>query len=75
VALILKNDVIVEATVVPLATRPVSVKMQGQFISGFKTLVIGKKLDEVVLDKVSGSSLTPKGWNDAVAKIQAQAKV
>jgi hypothetical protein len=29
----------------------------------------------VKLDKVSGSSLAPKGFNDAIEKIKAEAKV
>ncbi len=75
VTLVLENDIITDVTVNPLATLPISVNMQGQFIAGVKEQVLGKKLNEVNLTKVSGSSLTPKGWNDAVAKIQAQAKV
>lgn len=71
----LKDDVIVSAEVKSLATRPISVKVQGIFIENFKPLVIGKNINDVVLDKVSGSSLTPKGWNDAIEKIKAVAKV
>ena len=74
VSLVLKDDVIVDATVKSLATLPASVNWQGKFVSGVKEQVVGKKLSEVNLTKVSGSSLTPKGWNDAVAKIQVQAK-
>ncbi|MFZ2621338.1 MAG: hypothetical protein WAX85_00025 [Minisyncoccia bacterium] len=74
VALTLKDDVITDATITPLATRGNSVKFQGIFVSNFRPLVIGKKIDEVQLDKVSGSSLTPKGFNDALAKIKTQAK-
>ncbi len=74
VTLTIKDDIITDATVISLATRPESKLNQGKFLSGYKLLVVGKKLDEVVLTKVSGSSLTPKGWNDAVAKIQTQAK-
>lgn len=74
VTLVLKDDVIVDATVKALATLPASVNWQGKFISGVKAEVVGKKLSEVTLTKVSGSSLTPKGWNDAVAKIMVQAK-
>lgn len=74
VTLVLKDDVIVDATVKALATLPASVNWQGKFVSGVKAEVVGKKLSEVTLTKVSGSSLTPKGWNDAVAKIMVQAK-
>ena len=47
----------------------------GLFASGFKALVVGKKITDVNLDKVSGSSLTSGGWNEAITKIEAQAKV
>lgn len=55
------------------ATNPTSQKFQGQFSGGYKELVMGKKIDEVKLDKVSGSSLTPMGFNDAIEKIKAEA--
>ena len=74
VSLTLKDDLIVDATVVPQATRPNSVKYQGLFESGYKAFVVGKSIDSVLLTKVSGSSLTPKGFNDAVAQIKVSAK-
>ncbi len=74
VTVVLKNDVITDVTVKSLATVDASKNWQGKFIGGVKAEVVGKKLSEVNLTKVSGSSLTPKGWNDAVAKIQVQAK-
>jgi uncharacterized protein with FMN-binding domain len=74
VKLTLKDGVITDAVVESLATRPESKAMQAKFISGYKTLVVGKKIDDVMLDKVSGSSLSPIGFNDAVAQIKVQAK-
>jgi uncharacterized protein with FMN-binding domain len=74
VTVTLADGVITDASVVSDAFRPESKMMQGQFISGFKAQVVGKKITDVKLTKVSGSSLTPKGWNDAIAKIQAQAQ-
>ncbi len=71
----LKGDVIVDAKAEPQAFRPNSIKFQGIFTANFKPLVVGKKISEVQLTKVSGSSLTPKGFNDALAKIKVQAKV
>ncbi len=73
VTLTIKDDVIVDANVVSTTTHPTSKLMQAKFISGYKPLVIGKKIDDVVLTKVSGSSLTPVGFNNAVAKIKVQA--
>lgn len=74
VTITLQSGVIVDAKVERRATRPTSVKMQTAFESGFSAMVIGKNIDEVELDKVSGSSLTPKGFNEALVEIKAQAQ-
>jgi hypothetical protein len=71
--LTLKDGVITEANFLPKAERPMSLRFQNQFATGYKELVVGKKIDEVNLTKVSGSSLTPKGFNDAVAQIKVEA--
>ena len=74
VSLTLKDGKIADVSVEPGATRPNPVKYQGLFVANYKPLVIGKNIDEVTLDVVSGSSLTPQGFNDALAKIKTQAK-
>ena len=73
VKITLKNNIITDATVTSLATNPKSVFMQGMFVSNYKPLFVGKNIDEVHLTKSSGSSLTPIGFNDALAKIKADA--
>ena len=73
VTITLKDGVITESSVETKATRPNSVKFQGIFAENYKPLVDGKKIDEVKLDKVSGSSLSPKGFNDALEKIKTEA--
>lgn len=75
VTVTLKNDIITDATVTSLVAMGGPSKLfQNQFIAGFKQQVIGKNIADVRLTKVSGSSLTPLGWNDAIAKIEGQAK-
>lgn len=74
VTLTIKDDVVVSSSVTALATRPASVNFQGQFVSGYKEFVDGKKIDSLSVSKVAGSSLTGKGFNDAVAQIKTQAK-
>ena len=74
VKLTLKDGVIENSQVESKAVRPISKKFQKIFIENYKQFVIGKKIDEIKLDKVSGSSLTPKGFNDALEKIKAEAK-
>lgn len=74
VTITLKNDIITDVTVVPKATAMRSVVMQKDFVANYKSMVVGKNITEVNLGKVSGASLTPKGFNDAILKIEAQAK-
>lgn len=74
VSLTLANGVITDVQVTPKATIPMSQRFQGLFVDNYKQYVVGKKLDEVNLTKVAGSSLTPKGFADALAKIKTEAK-
>ncbi len=74
VVLTLKNDLVIDATVVGKATATRSKTMQADFIAHYKEFVVGKNIAELTLGKVSGSSLTPRGFNNAVDKIQAAAK-
>ena len=74
VTLTLQNGVIIDSNVEVRAERDISVTMQNAFAANYKEQVVGKNIDEVNLTKVSGSSLTPNGFNDAIEKIKAQAK-
>lgn len=74
VTVTLKDNIITEADVVNEGDDPMTVKMQDLFISGYKPEVIGKNINEVQLSKVSGSSLTPIGFNNALRLIEEQAK-
>lgn len=71
----LRGGKIVDSEVTSRAELPNSKIFQGKFIGGYKEFVTGKNIDEVNLAHVSGSSLTPKGFNDAIEKIKADAKV
>lgn len=75
VTLTIFEDTITGAEVTAQATVPTSEFFQEDFIANYKTQVIGKSIAELQLTKVSGSSLTPKGFNDAVAKIKTQARL
>lgn len=70
----LKNDIITDTKLIQKATDKISIQMQQMFADNYKPLVIGKKISDVRLSKVSGSSLTSAGFNEALAKIAAQAK-
>jgi uncharacterized protein with FMN-binding domain len=74
VALTVKNEIVVDSVLTIKAERPISVDKQTVFAAEYKQYVIGKKLDDISVGKVSGASLTPKGFNDAVEKIKVQAQ-
>lgn len=73
VTLTIKDTVVTDSSVVVLATNPVSKNFQGKFAAGYKQYVVGKSITSISLDKVSGASLTPKGFEDALAAIKLQA--
>ncbi|MCC7197849.1 FMN-binding protein [Candidatus Peregrinibacteria bacterium] len=56
------------------STIPNSQKFQGLFMEGIKKEIIGKKLSEIgTFDRVNGSSLTPKGFNQAMTELKQKA--
>lgn len=74
VTVTLKNGVITSTTAQGNASDSESSEYQSKFVSGYKSLVVGKSIDTVSLSRVSGSSLTSKGFNSAINTIKAQAK-
>lgn len=74
VTLTIANGVVTSSEVEVKATRPISKTRQTDFKDNYKAQVEGKSIDEIVLTKVSGSSLSPKGFNDAVEKIKQEAQ-
>ncbi|MFS0883767.1 FMN-binding protein [Aeromicrobium sp. 179-A 4D2 NHS] len=51
-----------------------SEQFQKKFESGIDEQVVGRKITELDVDKVSGSSLTSGGFNDAIDQIIGQAQ-
>lgn len=73
VSVTISNGVVTSTSVTPQAENPVSVKFQNNFAEDHKQFVVGKNIDDLKLSKVSGSSLTPVGFNNALTKIKEQA--
>ncbi len=73
VSLTLQDGTITQLTVTPEATHPNSKNFQGKFASGIDALVVGKPIDDLQVDKVSGSSLTSGGFNAAIETIKGEA--
>jgi hypothetical protein len=74
VKLSLANDIVTAVTVTGHATDPSAKQYQQDFISGISSQVVGKKISDLSVTKVSGSSLTSNGFRSAVAKIENEAR-
>jgi uncharacterized protein with FMN-binding domain len=74
VQLTLSGGSVSDVAITPHPSNPNTKKFQGEFASGIKAQIVGKKLDEIKVSKVAGSSLTSGGFNQAVEKIKAEAK-
>lgn len=74
VTVTLASDVVTATSVSSGANDPTAAEYQSMFISGYKQLVVGKNIADISLNRVSGSSLTSQGFNDAIQKIESRAK-
>ncbi|WP_295011616.1 FMN-binding protein [uncultured Microbacterium sp.] len=74
VSLTVADDTVTAVTVTGDPQAPETRNYQGQFIDGISAVVVGKKLDGLSVDKVAGSSLTGKGFNQALDTIRSEAK-
>lgn len=75
VTVTLKDDVVSEVSATTDPQSSESREYQQDFLSGYKSLVVGKKIDSISLSRVSGSSLTSRGFNNAIRQIESDAKV
>jgi hypothetical protein len=67
------DGVITDANVTQEGKTGEAQEYQSKFVSGYKSQVVGKKISDVNLSRVAGSSLTPIGFNDAINDIEKQA--
>jgi uncharacterized protein with FMN-binding domain len=74
VTVTLKGNSIANVSAVGNAENPKSQHFQGLFVEGISSVVTGKPIRDVSLTVVNGSSLTPKGFMDALRKIEQEAQ-
>ena len=74
VTVTLINGVITAVKVTPHATNPTSLDFQRRFAAAIPAVVVGKRIDEVKVGRLAGSSGTPKGFNAAIQRIKEQAR-
>lgn len=70
----LDDDKIADVVVTPnTPSIKRSFDLQTRFAAAVPEVVVGRSIDDVHLDKLAGSSLTTKGFNDALKRIKAEA--
>ncbi len=75
VNLTVKDEVVTAVNVTGSSSNPAANNYIGKFIAGVNGLVVGKKLDEIGgYSAVNGASLTPTGFDVALASIKGKAK-
>jgi len=67
------DGVITSTTLKENATSGEAKEHQDDFASGYKSLVVGKKVNDISLSRVAGSSLTSNGFNTALDDIKKDA--
>jgi len=73
VTLTVTNGSVSSSSVMNGANDPTASSYQSIFINSYKGKVEGKKLSDINLTNVSGSSLTPMGFMDALHQIEKDA--
>ncbi|WP_396643757.1 hypothetical protein [Microbacterium sp.] len=74
VTLTIADDTVTDVTVTGDPQAAESRRYQSEFIGGIKDEVVGKKVDEISVSKVAGSSLTSGGFMEALATIKSEAR-
>lgn len=70
----LVNNVVTAVEVTPRATDPTSLDYQRRFAAAVPEVVVGKRIDEVNVGRLAGSSGTPNGFNAAIQRIKEQSQ-
>lgn len=74
VELTLSGDTVSAVNITVHPSSPNTKKFQTEFKDGIAAQIVGKKLDDLNVSKVAGSSLTSGGFRQAVEQIKSQAK-
>lgn len=74
VTVTLKDGVITATSATTNPSDSEAKEYQDEFLSGYKQEVVGKKVSEIKLSRVSGSSLTSQGFNNALEQIKTDAQ-
>jgi hypothetical protein len=74
VDLTIKSNAVSAVVVKTVKADPTAREYEELFEQGISKAIVGKKINELNVSRVGGSSLTSMGFNDALDKIRASAK-
>jgi uncharacterized protein with FMN-binding domain len=74
VKLTIASDAVKAVTVKTVKADPTATQYEAQFEGGISAAIVGKKIDDLNVTQVAGSSLTSQGFDDALTKIKSDAK-
>jgi hypothetical protein len=75
VTITLVDDVITGIQITPQATDPTSLGLQQRFADAIPAVVVGKRIDEVNIDRLAVPSPTPGGFETAIEQIKEQNRI
>lgn len=73
VTVTLESNSVADVKTEPMPSNPTTKLYQEKFSSGIRDQIVGTPIDELDVDKVSGSSLTSGGFSDAMEQIKSEA--
>ena len=74
VELTIASNAVKAVTVKTVKADPTAQQYEAQFEGGISAAIVGKKINDLNVTTVAGSSLTSQGFDDALTKIKASAK-
>lgn len=74
VDLTIAADAVKAVEVSTVKADPTATQYEAKFIGGIGDAIVGKKIDDLNVTNVAGSSLTSQGFDDALTKIKSDAK-
>lgn len=73
VTVTLESGIVSDVQTEPMPSNATTELYQGKFSSGIREQIVGTPLDDLSVDKVSGSSLTSGGFRTAIEQIKSEA--
>lgn len=75
VSITLVDDVITDIQITPHTTDPTFLDLQQRFSDAIPAVVVGKRIDEVNIDRIAVSGLNPDGLVAAIEQIKEQNRI